>query len=81
MQLDSPSTSSSTDFDHPALDKIKADLAEIGLDVFTSYTVADAMREGAKHTEQKHGGWVDPARSCGLGAVWLSAKARGYIAD
>lgn len=64
---------------HPAIEKIKADLAAIELDVTTSYTLADAMREGAKHTGQKTGGYVDKSNSCGLGAAYLSAKARGYV--
>lgn len=64
---------------HPAIEKIKADLAEIELDVTTSYTLADAIREGAGATGQKIGGWIDSSNSCALGAAFLSATARGYI--
>ncbi len=64
--------------DHPAVEKIKAELAEIELDVATSFTLADAIREGAQHTEQATGKWVGPSNSCALGAGLLSAVARGY---
>lgn len=64
---------------HPAIEKIRADLAVIELDVTTSYTLADAMREGARHTGQMTGGYVDESTSCGLGAAYLAAVARGYL--
>lgn len=64
---------------HPAIDKLKTELAAIELDVTTSYTLADAMREGARVTGQKVGGYVDASNSCGLGAAYLAAVARGYL--
>ncbi|MET0711077.1 MAG: hypothetical protein ABWZ30_01035 [Jiangellaceae bacterium] len=64
---------------HPAIEAIKADLAVIELDVTTSYTLADAMREGARHTGQLNGDFVRADASCGLGAAFLSAAARGYV--
>lgn len=64
---------------HPAIEKIREDLAAIELDVCTSFTVADAMREGAEHTGQLVRGYVEETKSCGHGAAYLSAKARGYV--
>lgn len=64
---------------HPAVEALRASLAEIELDVLTSFTLADAMREGASVTGQKTGGYVDSANSCGIGAAYLSAAARGFI--
>lgn len=67
--------------DHPAVEQIKKELAEIELDVTTSYTLADAIREGAKHTGQQFSGWIQDENSCALGAGLLSAVARGYIQE
>lgn len=64
---------------HPAIDALKAELATIELDVTTSYTLADAMRDGARHTGQLTGGYITADSSCGLGAAYLSAVARGYL--
>lgn len=64
---------------HPAIERIKADLAVIELDVTTSFTLADAIREGAGVTTQLTGGYIDGDNACGLGAAYLSARARGYI--
>jgi hypothetical protein len=65
--------------DHPAVEALRAELDAIGLDVATSYTLADAMREGSSVTAQKTGGWVDSSSACALGAGYLAARARGYI--
>lgn len=65
--------------DHPAVEAIKADLALIELDVTTSFTLADAMREGAQHTSQLTGNYITAGASCGWGAAVLSATARGYL--
>jgi hypothetical protein len=67
--------------DHPAVEALRAELDAIGLDVATSYTLADAMREGSSVTSQKTGGWVDSGSACALGAGYLAARARGYIAS
>ena len=64
--------------DHPAVEEIMADLASIELDVLTSFTLADAIREGAQHTTQITGSWITEGQSCALGAGLLSAVARGY---
>lgn len=65
--------------EHPAIDRLREDLAAIELDVLTSYTLADAMREGSSVTGQRHGGWIDGDESCALGAAYLAARARGYV--
>lgn len=65
--------------EHPAIEQIKADLAEIEETVMTGYTLADAMREGSKHTEQART-WLDSnGEVCALSAAFLSAKARGRV--
>jgi len=68
---------------HAAIEKIQADMAsdlrEIELGVLTNFSLADAIREGSKHTTQKIGGYVDKDSACALGAAYLSAQARGYI--
>lgn len=48
------------------------------LDVITSYTLADAIREGSTVTEQVHG-WGSGGNACALSAARLAAKARGYL--
>lgn len=64
---------------HPAVEQLQKTLGEIELDVMTSYTLADAIREGATVTGQKVGGWIDESTSCGLGAAYLAAQARGFV--
>lgn len=54
------------------------ELGEIDLKVATSYTLADAIREGCSVTGKKEGGWVEGENACTLGAAWVAAKARGY---
>ena len=73
-----PNNNLETIIEHPAVEKIKAELAAIELDVTTSFTLADAVREGAQHTVQATGTWVEQESSCALGAGLLSAVARGY---
>lgn len=58
---------------------LEAELGEIELKVATSYTLADAIREGESVTGQKVGGWIEGGESCALGAAWIAAKARGYV--
>lgn len=59
--------------------ELKAELGELELKVTTSYTLADAIREGASVTPQARGTWVRGGASCALGASWIAAKARGYV--
>jgi hypothetical protein len=68
---------------HPAVEKIteglQAQIDAIGLDVATSFTLADAIREGASVTRKLSGGWIEDGASCAIGAGVLSATARGYL--
>ena len=64
---------------HPAIDKLRAELAGIEMNVLTNYTLADAIREGSTVTDQKIGGWVEGDNACALGAGFLAAKARGFL--
>lgn len=59
---------------------LEAELGEIELKVVGNYTLADAIREGASVTGKREGGWVTEGESCALGAAFIAAKARGYIA-
>jgi hypothetical protein len=58
---------------------ILAQLRAMELDAVTSYTLADAMREGSTVTGQEYG-WGSGANACALSAARLAARARGYIA-
>lgn len=60
------------------VDELKGMLADIELDVLTSYTLADAIREGCKATSQANG-WGDGETACALTAATLAAKARGFV--
>jgi hypothetical protein len=64
---------------HPAIERLRETLSGIEMDVLTSYTLADAIREGASVTDQKRHGWVDQSSACALGAGYLAARARGYV--
>lgn len=55
-------------------------LRDTELRVLTGYTLADAIREGGKVTNQIVGAWVTDEGSCALGAAYISAAARGYVA-
>ncbi len=68
-----------TSTEHPAVEKLRETLGEIEMDVLTSYTLADAIREGSTVTGQKTGGWIDTSTSCALGAGYLAARARGFL--
>jgi len=54
-------------------------LRGMDLEVMTSYTLADAMREGSTVTTQEYG-WGTGENACALSAARLAARARGYIA-
>jgi hypothetical protein len=60
--------------EHPAV----AELRALELSVLTSYTLADAIREGSSVTRQRVGGWVGTDNACAIGAGYLAARARGY---
>lgn len=65
--------------EHPAVTGLREQIEEVGLKVLTSYTLADAIREGASVTAKRTGGWIDGNQACALGAGWISARARGYV--
>jgi hypothetical protein len=62
----------------PSETDILAQLRAMELDAMTSYTLADAMREGSTVTTQAHG-WGSGANACALSAARLAARARGYL--
>lgn len=53
-------------------------LGEIEMNVTTSYTLADAIREGSTVSEQAYN-WGNGETACALTAAVIAAKARGYI--
>lgn len=59
------------------VDELKSIIDEIGMEVATSYTLADAIREGCQVSEQI-GNWGNGAEACALTAAVIAAKARGY---
>jgi len=65
---------------HPAIDTLKADLAEIEERVVTGYTLADAIREGCKVTDQAYGTYRSGNAVCALSTGLIAAKARGWVA-
>lgn len=56
---------------------LKQDLAGIELDVTTSYTLADAIREGSSVTKPAKG-WGNGDTACALTSAVVAARARGY---
>ena len=63
-------------------ERIARELADeidaIGLDVATSYTLADAIREGSTVTRQPVG-WGSGDNACAMSAAVIAGRARGYI--
>lgn len=55
------------------------ELQEVEMAVLTSYTLADAIREGSSVTEQAINSFGSNGRACALSAAALAAQARGYI--
>lgn len=64
---------------HPAITHLTDELAQIEMGVLTSFTLADAIREGASVTSKAEGTFVDGNRACALGAAFISATARGFV--
>lgn len=60
-------------------EELRKTIDEIGMSVYTGYTLADAIREGSTVSEHQVGGWGDGATACALTAAVISAKARGYV--
>lgn len=60
------------------VNELREMLGEIELDVTTSYTLADAIREGSKVSEQANG-WGQGDTMCAMHAAVAAAAARGYM--
>lgn len=60
------------------VEELREMLAGIELDVTTSYTLADAIREGSTVSKQAQG-WGHGEKACALHAGIIAAMARGYI--
>lgn len=57
-----------------------AEVDAVGLEVATSYTLADAIREGASVSPGQAYDWSDSmGNTCALSAAVVAAKARGYM--
>jgi hypothetical protein len=59
--------------------QLEQELGEIEMKVTTSYTLADAIREGAGVTDKVEGTFIRDGESCALGAAWIAGRARGYL--
>lgn len=57
----------------------KAMLGEIDMKVRTSYTLADAIREGAAVSGQAYNWTESDGSMCALSAAVAAAKARDYL--
>lgn len=62
------------------VEMLRRTLAEIELDVTTSYTLADAIREGSTVTTQPVG-WGSGFEACAMSAAVIAARARGYVTE
>lgn len=60
--------------EHPAIEHIKADLAQIEEKVKVP-TLADAIRTAAIHVSQHHGDWSHGEKVCALSAAALAVTA------
>lgn len=62
----------------PGLKALKDELALVEEKVVLGYTLADAMREGARHTAQAKKTYIvaDSNQVCALAAASLAVKAR-----
>lgn len=63
----------------PEVETLRADLRAIELDVTTSYTLADAIREGGQVTSKATGAFYKPGEACAMTAAVIAATARGYV--
>ncbi len=62
----------------PSVERLKAELGEIELNVLTKFTLADAIREGSTvSTQERNWGYGNSA--CALSAAAISAATRGYV--
>jgi len=61
------------------IDELRSMIDEIGLEVATSFTLADAIREGSTVSKHSTSGWGNGESMCALHAAVASAVARGYL--
>ena len=61
--------------EHPAIERLRVELKEIEAKV-TTYSLADAIREGSTVTEQMIGDYYDNERACALSAAFIATRAR-----
>lgn len=59
---------------HPVIDKMRRELEEIE-EKATKYTLADAIREGSRHTKQLKD-WYDNDSACAMSAAAMAVRAR-----
>jgi predicted RNase H-like nuclease (RuvC/YqgF family) len=59
---------------------LKQDLGEIEMKVVTGYTLADAIREGCKVSDQAYT-WGNGDTACALSAAVIAATSRGFIKE
>lgn len=62
----------------PSVERLKAELGEIEMDVLTKFTLADAIREGSTVSNQAYD-WGYGDNACALSAACISGAARGYV--
>jgi hypothetical protein len=74
-----PAVTDPAPVDATPVDYLRRTLAEIELDTLTSYTLADAIREGCTATTQAVGSYGAGFEACAMSAGVLAARARGYI--
>jgi hypothetical protein len=60
------------------LTKLREELGQLEFDVVTSYTLADAIREGCQVSEQA-AGWGDGPTACAMTAAIIASKSRGFM--
>jgi hypothetical protein len=60
-------------------EELKKTIDEIGMSVYTGYTLADAIREGSTVSTQAYN-WGNGETACALTAAVIAASARGYVA-
>ncbi|QGH79431.1 hypothetical protein SEA_LIMPID_104 [Streptomyces phage Limpid] len=59
-------------------EELQKTIDEIGMSVYTGYTLADAIREGSSVSTQEYG-WGNGETACALTSAVIAAKARGYV--
>lgn len=65
---------------HPGIDQLRQELGEIEMDVLTSYTLADAIREGCSVSDKATNAWLGSnGEACALSAALIAVKARGRL--